>query len=176
MNRSRKWPEPRDHREYILADSPIITEESWQVRNELEARYYPQIMPLLTFGDDHILDILVDVEKPTRPSREKPVGCPGDPFPIAYISRRSWLEWSLFRGVAPAARRPAIPAFVKRRVIERDGMVCQLCRLPVEPGDIHLDHIKPYSRGGETSVSNLQVTHSVCNMRKGASWRESMHA
>lgn len=37
-------------------------------------------------------------------------------------------------------------------------------------------HIKPYSRGGETTVGNLQVTHSVCNMRKGASWRESTHA
>lgn len=166
----RKWPAKRDYREYILADSPVITEESWELRNELEARHYPQIMPLLSFGDDHLLDILIDVEQPTRPSREFPIGAPDDPKPVAYLSRRSWLEWSLFRGVAPDARRPAIPAWIKRRVIERDGMVCQLCHLTVEAGDMHLDHIKPFSLGGATDVNNLQVTHSTCNMRKGAKW------
>jgi len=50
----------------------------------------------------------------------------------------------------------------------RDGYVCQLCTTAVEPTDVHLDHIKPYSKGGPTNLENLQVTHSLCNIHKGA--------
>ena len=74
------------------------------------------------------------------------------------------------RGIDPDARRPAIPAWMRATVIERDGYVCQLCGLDVEPDDVHLDHIKPWSKGGAHTVPNLQVTHSLCNMRKAARW------
>ncbi len=33
---------------------------------------------------------------------------------------------------------------------------------------IHLDHVHPVALGGATTLSNLQLAHSVCNMRKGA--------
>jgi len=65
-------------------------------------------------------------------------------------------------------RREAPSASVRRAVIARDGLICQICREPVSESDIHLDHIKPYSLGGPTTLRNLRVTHSVCNMRRGA--------
>jgi 5-methylcytosine-specific restriction endonuclease McrA len=33
---------------------------------------------------------------------------------------------------------------------------------------MHIDHIYPVSRGGGDELSNLQVTHSRCNMAKGS--------
>lgn len=55
-----------------------------------------------------------------------------------------------------------------KRVIERDGLICQLCGGAVERSDVHIDHIYPYSLGGATALNNLQVAHSLCNIRKGA--------
>lgn len=38
----------------------------------------------------------------------------------------------------------------------------------VDPANWHLDHIVPLSKGGEHSYANTQVTHPVCNQRKGS--------
>jgi 5-methylcytosine-specific restriction endonuclease McrA len=32
----------------------------------------------------------------------------------------------------------------------------------------HLDHIHPLARGGSHTMDNLQITHPICNIRKGA--------
>jgi hypothetical protein len=156
----------KDYRNFIPGQPSVITEESWERRNLLADKFYPQVMDLMRFDEDHLMEILLDVEGHKKPARFFPVG-PG-PRPLAWLPRRSWLEWHLFRGIAPAARRPSIPTATRAAVIARDGLVCQLCGGDVEPGDMHLDHIEPYSKGGPTTVDNLQVTHSVCNMRKGA--------
>lgn len=74
--------------------------------------------------------------------------------------RRWWLP-------APPPERPKIPDWMRRAVIERDGLVCKLCQLAVDAGDVHLDHIVPFSLGGPTTVDNLRVTHAVCNLRRG---------
>lgn len=34
--------------------------------------------------------------------------------------------------------------------------------------EVHIDHVVPWSRGGSSDMDNLQVSHSLCNMRKGA--------
>lgn len=49
------------------------------------------------------------------------------------------------------------------RIIDRDGLVCRLCGEPVERTDVEIDHIVPVSKGGETTDSNLRVTHMRCN-------------
>jgi 5-methylcytosine-specific restriction endonuclease McrA len=59
-------------------------------------------------------------------------------------------------------------------LIERDGGICQLCRLPVslasrapDPASPTLDHVVPLSRGGEHSKANAQLAHYGCNSAKG---------
>ena len=56
------------------------------------------------------------------------------------------------------------------RVLMRDGFACQSCgRSPQsERGvELHVDHIIPYSKGGETILENLQTKCRRCNLGKG---------
>lgn len=53
-------------------------------------------------------------------------------------------------------------------VLMRDGARCRLCG--AVPGDgvrLHVDHVKPWSKGGETVLENLQILCHVCNIGKG---------
>ena len=52
-------------------------------------------------------------------------------------------------------------------VLGRDGMVCGICRRPVDWADLTFDHIQSLHLGGPHSEANLQVAHMACNSRKG---------
>lgn len=135
------------------------------IRDQLAAKHYPHIMPLKDFPEPFLNRIMGEVEQDSPPPRWR-VG------ELFRLPSRGYLEWHLFRGVDPR-RRGRMDPIVRNAVIRRDGYVCGICSEPVEPNDVHLDHIIPYSRGGPTTVENLRVTHSACNLRKGASWPAS---
>lgn len=118
----------------------------------------PEIMPLHEMPN--AVEIVALVRQPTPPPKWLDLG-------LAMITSRAWYEWHWARGIDPDKRREKIPAFLRQRVIERDGYVCGLCGGDVEPHDVHLDHIHPYSLGGKDTYDNLQVAHSRCNIRKG---------
>ncbi len=55
-------------------------------------------------------------------------------------------------------------------ILMRDGFRCQSCgRSPVTtPGvELHVDHIVPWTKGGETEPDNLQAKCKECNLGKG---------
>jgi predicted restriction endonuclease len=57
------------------------------------------------------------------------------------------------------------------KVMERDDFTCVKCgRSPATEKGVRLeiDHIKPYSKGGETVISNLQTLCRECNIGKGS--------
>ena len=56
---------------------------------------------------------------------------------------------------------------LKVQVLMRDGNKCKLCGIAVTGKDIHFDHIKPWSKGGETVLENLQVLCAPHNLAKG---------
>lgn len=68
--------------------------------------------------------------------------------------------------LAPGQRDSrSIPPHVRAEVYQRDGGKCCQC------GAIHyleFDHVIPLSRGGATSVNNLQILCRQCNLEKGA--------
>lgn len=64
-------------------------------------------------------------------------------------------------------RRRPLSDQVKQAVISRDGLRCGLCGEAVPPDDVHIDHVQPVSKGGNDDPDNLQVSHALCNMRKG---------
>lgn len=69
------------------------------------------------------------------------------------------------------------PVF-RRKVFERDGWRCQLCRELVlrsavvpHPRAPTIDHIVALAAGGEHSMANAQTAHFSCNSEKGAGAR-----
>jgi 5-methylcytosine-specific restriction endonuclease McrA len=56
---------------------------------------------------------------------------------------------------------------LKVQVLMRDGNKCKLCGITVTGDNIHFDHIKPWSKGGETVLENLQVLCETHNHAKG---------
>ncbi len=56
------------------------------------------------------------------------------------------------------------------RILLRDGFQCQSCGaspLKDRGVELHVDHILPWSKGGETEESNLQTKCKRCNLGKG---------
>jgi len=55
-------------------------------------------------------------------------------------------------------------------IINRDmtdgQMICYLCDRVIYDEDLHIDHVVPYSKGGETIVENGRLTHRWCNIMK----------
>jgi len=66
-------------------------------------------------------------------------------------------------------RKKSLARSLRDAVVARDGLVCGLCSEPVPLSDVHIDHRLPRSLGGTDEIDNLQVAHSRCNIRKGAS-------
>ena len=60
--------------------------------------------------------------------------------------------------------RPAIPTAIRTEVMTRDGGICRYCGETGEPFEI--DHVVPWSRGGEHSINNLVVACRPCNRAK----------
>ena len=72
--------------------------------------------------------------------------------------------------VSPARRTGRDPSLRLRwRVLQRDRFSC--CGCGASPAitlgvELHVDHIVPWSKGGETEFENLQTLCSACNLGK----------
>lgn len=65
--------------------------------------------------------------------------------------------------------RDLVPPQLRFRVLHRDAFRCQYCgRSPREGAILHLDHVVPFSRGGETTEDNLITACDQCNLGKAA--------
>ena len=56
---------------------------------------------------------------------------------------------------------------LKVQVLMRDGNRCRLCGITVTGDNIHFDHILAWSKGGETTLENIQVLCETHNLAKG---------
>jgi hypothetical protein len=125
------------------------------------------VLPLAELPAEAQDQIRRAVARPYPPAQWLHLGHPSRPQPIAVIPSRAWYEWHWQRGVDPDSRYIPLSARTRQLVIERDGYTCGLCGLDVAPDDVHIDHVLPRSRGGSDHPDNLQVAHSLCNVRKG---------
>lgn len=124
------------------------------------------VMPLDEFPEEHQRRIVELAGSPTPPPRFIH-------FPGVRIESRAWWEWHWTRGrrlkyIPPKNRRPKLSKIKRQLVIERDGLVCGICKGEVEPHLLEIDHIHPVSLGGTNDLDNLQVAHALCNRKKGA--------
>ena len=64
----------------------------------------------------------------------------------------------------------AIPARLRRLVIQRANNRCEYCGLS-QTGQLatfHIDHVVPIAAGGDTTEDNLALACVSCSLRKGA--------
>jgi len=103
--------------------------------------------------------------------------------PRIYCSRRCKKRGATWRRPAGYEnhRRRAKAAGVeyepirKQDVYERDGWVCGICLLPVDPAlrfpdpmSASLDHVVPLAAGGPHRPHNVRLAHHRCNTVRGA--------
>ncbi|HEV7402558.1 MAG TPA: HNH endonuclease signature motif containing protein [Chthoniobacteraceae bacterium] len=64
----------------------------------------------------------------------------------------------------------AIPAGLRRRVVDRAAGRCEYCLLAQfgQEAEFHVDHIEPQAAGGPTVFENLALACVSCSLRKAA--------
>lgn len=128
------------------------------------------VYPLDMFSPEHRAHIEELANAPTPPPKYLTIRDEHG-LALAQIESRAWYEWHFRRtGRDPRLKREKTPAWMRRAVIDRDGLTCGICNGEVAANDVHIDHIRPIAHGGATTLTNLQVTHSKCNLDKGAYW------
>ena len=94
--------------------------------------------------------------------------CPACAPTLRNGSRRSASD-----GRLPVRRRSrAISDKLRYAVLKRDNFKCCACGAsPAKDSsvELHIDHIVPWSKGGETALENLQTLCSRCNIGKSDS-------
>ena len=63
-------------------------------------------------------------------------------------------------------RRKSIPGRLRHKVFQRDGYRCRECGATNKETTLHVDHIKPVSKGGTNDLNNLQTLCEKCNLAK----------
>jgi 5-methylcytosine-specific restriction endonuclease McrA len=81
----------------------------------------------------------------------------------AHLDPREAKDWLRFH-LSRLAKRPPISPALRRAVYARDGHACVECG---SKDRLSLDHIHPFSRGGEDTMENLRTLCLSCNSRKG---------
>jgi Homing endonuclease associated repeat/HNH endonuclease len=56
---------------------------------------------------------------------------------------------------------------LEMQVIVRGNFTCSFCKRQFPADELHIDHIKPWSKGGETTLENLQILCAEHNLVKG---------
>lgn len=61
---------------------------------------------------------------------------------------------------------------ITRMLIAKNGSVCAICgKLVTSKKDLTLDHIRPRSKGGLTTLENCQLACKECNCKKGNKYK-----
>jgi 5-methylcytosine-specific restriction endonuclease McrA len=73
-----------------------------------------------------------------------------------------WLTWK--NEPTNKKKKKDISSSLRKAVFERDFYRCKKCESHI---DLCCDHIHPESKGGETTLDNLQTLCRSCNSKKG---------
>lgn len=69
--------------------------------------------------------------------------------------------------------------YTRKHIIDRDGLDCHICNLPVDlsanhiqgqpnwENYPHIDHVVPIALGGDDILDNVKLAHAKCNLDKG---------
>ncbi len=71
------------------------------------------------------------------------------------------------KSTALASRDPSLR--LRYKVLKRDNFSCVFCGASPAKNqsvELHIDHIVPWSKGGQTDINNLQTLCNICNLGK----------
>lgn len=70
-----------------------------------------------------------------------------------------------------AEQRRLVTPSLRYDIMKRDGFRCVICGRGADDGvKLHVDHIKPVSKGGKSTPSNLRTLCQDCNLGKSAKY------
>jgi hypothetical protein len=69
--------------------------------------------------------------------------------------------------IEPLDQKRLFSSKQRDEIWQKSGKQCKKCAIPLTKTNFHADHIKPYSEGGPTDISNGQVLCAKCNLSKG---------
>jgi len=115
---------------------------------ELVGTIHPYIMPII---DSFTYDLTPEQRNEVIKSREK-----------LYLGPKHRLSAEEIRTYSRS-----IPPSWRLILLEKGKYRCANCGCVITMTNHHIDHIKPFSKGGLTILSNLQAWCSPCNLKKG---------
>ena len=92
--------------------------------------------------------------------------------PTSRKKRKSTITNTEFVNNQVRTRSRIISSALRYKVLKRDNFKCCACGASPakDPSvELHIDHIVPWSKGGGTTLDNLQTLCSLCNIGKGDS-------
>ncbi|ELI8044527.1 HNH endonuclease [Yersinia enterocolitica] len=73
--------------------------------------------------------------------------------------------------ISSSVRKRTFRGKFKKRILDRDNNTCVLCS---NTKNLTLQHVIPYSKGGETSYRNLVTLCAECNQKLGAEYHRGL--
>lgn len=87
--------------------------------------------------------------------------------PVSGWSREKTGRWLTYQNnPTPKRAKAVIGQALRTQVFERDAYRCRHCG---GFKDLTADHVEPESKGGQTTLANLQTLCRSCNSKKGVS-------
>lgn len=111
----------------------------------------------------------LDVRKVyTSPKKQNHYEDQGIFYASTFIHMCEQMQHQLERRKNASAERGKMTNALRYQILQRDGFCCQVCgRSRMDGVVLHVDHIKPISKGGKTESENLRTLCADCNLGKG---------
>lgn len=156
-----KWGERRHLRDFML-EASIPMEGNAMDTSDVYTQVFQSLMPLIQiaivlWAAETILTMLIKEHRKSKKKKER------EKRRLEYQDRR----------MANDEEHAKVTRAMRYDVLRRDGFRCVKCGRGREDGvKLHVDHIKPVSRGGKSVMDNLQTLCEDCNCGKGNKYEE----
>lgn len=120
---------------------------------------------------DHARRVIADVTQPVVGPAARHSGDGGNGLSRrSYDSDSSVNKYGVSKAFVRRERNKVTPK-IRYQVMQRDSFRCVLCgRAAEDTSELRVDHIKPVSRGGLSTMDNLRTLCFACNAGKGDLW------
>ena len=161
-----KW---KDYLDYYtqLMNEVVRTPNRWYLKR-LERSLLKQKRLLQPVVDVEFLVLMTYTSPKGRNHYEKKNRLGTKEFLLQLQRSKEYLERVSTQEYLRAKERSKMTTSMRFKILKRDQYRCQICGASQQDGaKMHIDHIVPVAKGGQTIESNLHVLCDRCNLGKG---------